>query len=145
MIQGDVMTSEFTIAIHAIVYLSHRKKILSSDLLAENVCTNPARVRKVMGKLKKAGIVATKEGLEGGYLMERQASSVTLREVGEALEVEFVSASWKSGDHNRPCLISSGMGGVMDGIYEELNELCKQRLHDITIEEIGNQIFLNRG
>lgn len=137
------MTSEFTIAIHAMVYLSFRKATVSSDLLAENVCTNPARIRKVMGRLKKAGMVATKEGLDGGYHMEKPAASLTLKDVGEALEVDFVSASWKSGDHNRPCLISSGMGGVMDGIYEELNELCKSRLKDITIEDIGKQIFVD--
>ena len=61
------MTGEFAIAVHALVYLNHKKEVLSSDELAANVCTNPARVRKVMAKLKKAGLLSTKEGAEGGY------------------------------------------------------------------------------
>ena len=46
------MTSEFAIAVHALVYLNHKGETVSSEALAENICTNPARVRKVMAKLK---------------------------------------------------------------------------------------------
>ena len=63
------MTSEFSIAAHALVYLYHKDTTLSSEQLAENICTNPARVRKVMAQLKRAGLVATKEGIDGGYLL----------------------------------------------------------------------------
>ena len=47
------MTSDYCVAVHALVYLNHKAKVLSSEELAENICTNPARVRKVMAKLKK--------------------------------------------------------------------------------------------
>ena len=41
---------------------------VASGLLAENICTNPSRVRRVLAKLKKAGLVQTKEGRQdGGY------------------------------------------------------------------------------
>ena len=33
--------------------------MVSSEVLAENICTNPARVRKVMAQLKRAGLVET--------------------------------------------------------------------------------------
>ena len=57
-----IMNSEFCIAVHGLVFLKLKKQCLSSEALAENICTNPARVRKVMAKLKKAGLVSTKEG-----------------------------------------------------------------------------------
>ena len=44
------MTSEFTIAVHALVFLNHKGETLDSETLAENVCTNPVRIRKVMAK-----------------------------------------------------------------------------------------------
>ena len=56
------MTSEFTVAIHGLVYLHHRGETASSEVLAQNICTNPARVRKVMAKLKKAGLVEHQRG-----------------------------------------------------------------------------------
>ena len=135
------MTSEFAIAVHALVYLNHKNTILASDALAENVCTNPARVRKVMAKLKKAGIISTKEGLEGGYHFEKDSSCVNLRQVCDALEVDFVSASWKSGDKEMDCMIASGMAAIMDEIYADLDELCRKRLESITIASIEAKIF----
>ena len=42
------MNSDFCVAVHGMVYLYHKKCQLSSDELADNICTNPARVRKVM-------------------------------------------------------------------------------------------------
>ena len=50
------MTSEFAIAVHALVFLNHKGETLSSDALADNVCTNPARVRKVMApEIRRSG------------------------------------------------------------------------------------------
>ena len=57
------------------------------------------------------------------------------------LDVDFVKASWKSGNPEMKCLIASGMAGIMDGIYEGLNEECRARLKSITIEDINQKIF----
>lgn len=135
------MTSEFTVAVHALVYLNHRQEHISSEVLAKNVCTNPARIRKVLAKLKKAGFVATKEGIDGGYRFLREPQEIDLRQVADALEVRFVNSSWKSGDEHMECLIASGMSGILDGIYGELDQACRQRLERITIADIDRQIF----
>ena len=47
------MTSEFAIAVHALVFLDRSNATIASEELADNVCTNPVCIRKVMGKLKK--------------------------------------------------------------------------------------------
>ena len=49
------MDSSFNLAVHALVCLSHSGRSLSSEALAENICTNPTRVRRVMAGLKKTG------------------------------------------------------------------------------------------
>lgn len=135
------MSSEFSVAVHALVFLNHKGTTLSSEELAKNVCTNPARIRKVMAKLKRAGLIDTKEGVDGGYHFVLDPSSVTLRQICEALEIRFVSASWQSGDTDMKCLIASGMAAVMDDIYGQLDLLCRERLDGITIRDIDKQIF----
>ena len=57
---GDITNSSFSIAVHALVYLNHMDRVLSSEELARNVCTNPLLIRRAMSKLKKAGFVDTK-------------------------------------------------------------------------------------
>ena len=138
------MTSDYCVAVHALVYLNHKAKVLSSEELAENICTNPARVRKVMAKLKKAGLVDTKEGAVGGYQSARAPETVTQCEIAEALGERFVCSSWHSGGKDLPCLVASGMAGVMDALYQELDTLCRQRLSHITLADVAHKIFSGR-
>ena len=82
------MNGDYSLAVHALVYLDHRATHLPSQILAENICTNAARVRKVMRLLASAGLIATKEGAEGGYALARPAAEITLRAVAEATGLE---------------------------------------------------------
>lgn len=135
------MTSDFCVAVHALVYLNHKAMVQSSDELAENICTNPARVRKVMGKLKKAGLLKTREGSEGGYLFTADAKEVSLADIAGVLDIRFVDTAWKSGDTDMECLVASGMAGLMDEIFDDLNEQCRERLKHVTIDTLDQRIF----
>lgn len=135
------MNSDFCVAVHALVYLNHKDCVQSSDALAENICTNPARVRKVMAKLKKAGFIETKEGSEGGYRFSGEAAAVSLADIADALDVQFVASSWHSGDSDMKCLIASGMAGLMDDVFDDLDRLCRERLKQKTIAELDSRIF----
>lgn len=137
----DDMTSEFSVAVHALVFLNHRAQVISSEQLAQNVCTNAARIRKIMAKLKKAGLVDTKEGIDGGYLFPCDSHEVNLCMIAEALEAAFVSASWRSGNAEKDCLIASGMAGVLDDIYMDLDRTCHERVKRITIADLDKKIF----
>lgn len=135
------MNSDFIVAVHALVYLNHKADIVSSEALAENICTNAARVRKVMAPLKRAGFVTTREGNVGGYRFAGDASALDLRMVADALGIRFVQSSWHSGDMDRECLVASGMAGIMDDIFLDLDERCRERLAQITIAGIDRRIF----
>ena len=135
------MNSDFCVAVHALVFLNHKASTLSSETLAQNICTHPARVRRVMARLKKAGLVHTKEGADGGYQFLLSPDGVTLRQVADALDLSFVSASWHSGDADKKCLVASGMGGIMDDIFARLDARCRETLGEITIGHIDRRIF----
>ncbi len=138
------MDSSFCVGVHALVYLSHRACLLPSEELAENICTHPARVRKVMAALKRAGMVTTKEGSEGGYRFEGDPEKLTLDQVAQALGIRFVEASWHSGDTNQDCMIASGMAGLMDGIFADLDEGCRKRLAQLSIADLDHAIFRSK-
>lgn len=139
------MNGEFTIAVHALIYLYHHPNtVVSSDVLAKNVCTNPARIRKVMSKLKKSALVSTKEGNEGGYFSKESAENITLESILSALGLPVMELKWHSGRDDLNCFISSGMGAVMEGVYEELDTLCKNHLKEMTLAEISKRILATR-
>lgn len=138
------MTSEFAIGVHALVYMNHKREIVSSEALSENICANPARIRKVMAKLKKYNLINTKEGLGGGYYLEKKVEDITLRDVSDALEEETVKITWKTGDEDNDCMIASGMGAIMDDIYGNINKISAQYLSTINIKEIENTLMKNK-
>ncbi len=138
------MTAEFPLAVHALVYLVHKDGCVSSLELADNICTNPARVRKVMTRLHHAGLIEAARGQGSGYKALPDTGSLRLSTVLEALSEEPLSMNWRSGDIDRECLISSGMGLVMDGIYASLNKECMSLLSQMTIGEIVERLFKNK-
>ena len=136
------MTSDFSVAVHALVYLGHQNATVSSEALGENVCTHPARIRKVMARLVKAGMACAHEGKAGGgYALANDASSITLGAVLKALGGNVVAACWKPGSTHNQCAISSGMAAVLDGLYSRLDAHCMDDLECITIRDIEDQIF----
>ncbi len=92
------MDSSFNLAVHALVCLSHSGRSLGGEALAENICTNPTRVRRVLAGLKKAGDGGTREGLDGGYRLCTDPAALSLRQVAEAINTRFVDCAWHSGD-----------------------------------------------
>ncbi|MEG1824890.1 MAG: Rrf2 family transcriptional regulator [Cloacibacillus sp.] len=135
------MTGEFAIAVHALVYLDHKKSYVSSEELAKNVCTNPARIRMVMGRLKKAGIITTREGVTGGYAVCCDAAALSLRAVSDAVQARFVGSAWRSGDMDMNCLVASGMADVIDGLYAQMDEKCREHLARMTLKDVSDKIF----
>lgn len=135
------MNSDFNVAVHALVYLDHKACTLSSEELAENICTNAARVRKVMSKLRKDELVSSAEGAVGGYALARPGSDIHLDEVASAIGGSFVTCAWRSGNADMECLVASGMGKVMDDIYADLDRQCMDRMHETTIGSITARLF----
>lgn len=134
------MNGLFCVAVHALIYLDKRDCILSSEELAANICTNPARVRKVMSKLKKSGLVETKTGNVGGYHLLRRPSEITLDQIADALEVRFVEPAWHSGGTDLPCMVASGMAEVMDGLFDVLDRHCRSRLSQLRLSDLEAQL-----
>jgi len=136
------MNGDFAVAVHALVFLYHRQDTLSSDTLAWNICTNPVRVRKVMAKLRKAGLVEAREGkIDGGYRSPAGGGDTRLAQILGALDEKCVAPTWRPGGEEPDCLVSSGMAAALDEIYDRLNACCAHELEAITIANVAKRIF----
>ncbi|MFA6937577.1 MAG: Rrf2 family transcriptional regulator [Treponema sp.] len=134
------MNAEFLVAVHALAFLNHKQSCVSSEELAKNICTNPARVRKVMLKLKNAGLVETVSGSLGGYSFTKKAERVSLKDILRATGGTVSDIEWKSGNEDADCLISSGMGKVMDDVIENINLGAEKYLAGITILDVDKKL-----
>ncbi|MFD0957825.1 RrF2 family transcriptional regulator [Paenibacillus chungangensis] len=135
------MNSEFTIAVHSLVFLAYLpERMASSEMIAHNVGTHSARIRKVMSSLRRSGFVDTREGSGGGYRLTIDPKSVTLADIYRVLAHGSLIPSWCSGDPGMDCVVGSNMNEVMQGIFCSAEKQLEGYFKDITIEDVLKQI-----
>lgn len=135
------MNSEFSIAVHSLVLLANRTdRMATSDIIAENVCTHPARVRKVLGILRKHGFVATREGIGGGYILSCDPAKTNLAQVYQAVSAGTLKPGWCSGDPEKGCMIAANVQTVMDGLFQEAELHLEQYWEKWTISDVLSKV-----
>lgn len=135
------MNSEFTIAVHSLVYLASRPdRMATSDMIAHNVNTHPSRVRKVMSCLRKHDYITTKEGIGGGYIMNCNPEDVSLAELYRATSIGSMKPSWCSGTVDNECLVACNMAEVMEHIFSDAEQQLLYYLEQTKIADVLERV-----
>lgn len=129
------LTRKGEYAIRGIIYLAQQppgKMSLISEI-AEAVEVPQTFLAKIFQSFAKLGIVNSYRGTGGGFTLGRAASSITLREVVEAVEGPIIP--------NR-CLIGNGFcdkGAVCNvhPVWRSVQSQVVQILDSVTIEELA--------
>lgn len=135
------MNSEFTIAVHSLVFLANcPERMAVSEAIADNVVTHPARIRKVMSCLRNGGIVETREGARGGYRLTKEPSELSLADIYRLLAQGSIVPSWCSGDPQSDCLVRANMADVLSDIFCKAEKQVETYFSGITIAEVLEHI-----
>lgn len=131
------ISSRFTVAIHVISLISLNQNIVStSEWIAESVNTNPVVIRRVMGKLKKAGLIDIRRGL-GGATLQRNLEDITLLDVYKAVEVVEDGELFQMHDNPNPnCPVGANIQDVLELILVRAQDAMEAVLKEITMEEL---------
>ena len=80
--------TQFAVAVHVLTYLAGTPegRPVSSDELSESTNVNPVYVRRVLGPLRRAGLVRSRPGAHGGWELAVDARTVTLGQVWRLLQ-----------------------------------------------------------
>lgn len=139
--EGFLLNSEFTIAVHSLVLLSHLPgQMATSGEIAANVCTHAARIRKIMGMLRKAGYVKTKEGFGGGFLLNCDPDAVTLADIYRVTSAGSLKPYWCTGDKSQSCPFSSNMQDVMNRLFCDAEKHMEQYLAGRTLGDVLHEV-----
>ncbi len=136
-------SSRFATAAHVLVSLEFNSRRgvtrTSSADLATSVNTNPVVIRGLLQKLLRAELVSTKEGSGGGVHLARPATSITLREVYEAVEDE-PAIKRNARPVHKACPVSCGINPALTPILGHVEEAMLKVLGRTNIADLASDI-----
>jgi len=127
--------SRLSSVLHALLHMAEQDGPVTSDALAECLGTNPVVVRRTMGYLREAGIVASDRGHAGGWRISADLADVTLRQLHEALGEP---AMFAIGNRNEmpACLVEQVVNAALEDTFAEAEALLLKRFSEITLADL---------
>lgn len=96
----------------------------------------PARfLEQVLNAMKKAGLVSSQRGAQGGYVLSRKPSDVSVAEILEALEGPVLRTTELNGGAQGTSPAAALLGKVWDRVHEAERHV----LEAITVEELAGE------
>ena len=115
---------------------------MTSEVLARTYGTHPVVLRRVLAKLKRAGLVSTRRGVGGGSVLARDAADIHLGEIYEAIRERPEILGRHPGDSDE-----AGCGPVAQIVATYVNELTAEaeqallgRLAAVTVEQMDIEV-----
>ena len=133
--------TRFAVALHILTLLAVENKCqpTTSEYLAESANTNPVVIRRLLGLLRRAGLVTAQLGAGGGVILARAAEEITLLEVFCAVretEMFFLDAR----KANPECICGRNLQPVLAGVFREVEGAAYQKLEQITVAQLAVQV-----
>lgn len=130
-----MQNSRFAVAIHTLVLLAVRAgKPTSSDCIAGSVGTNPVLIRRLMGDLRAAGIVESRAGAAGGFVLAKSVERLGLDEIYRAVEDAPLFARHEKANPN--CPIGRAVGSLLDRVLGQAEGSMVQSLKRTTLADL---------
>lgn len=120
-----------SLGLHACAVLAACEEPISVSRLAKVLGASAAHLSKVLQELTKRGLVTSRRGPQGGYVLARPGNEVRLIDVYEAVEGPLPTAT---------CLLPEPIcdgACLLGGLAADVNRLVRDALTRTTLAEFG--------
>lgn len=128
-------STKLSVSIHilSVIEFMENKPVTSEDI-ASSINTNPALVRRLMSRLKKAKLIetSTKLGVMG---LAKKPEDISLLDIFIAVE-EQTDLFSIHGNTNQNCPIGAKIETTLKDIYDEIQKVTNQKLAAVTLADI---------
>ena len=97
------------------------------DALAQREDVSSSFLVQIFNDLRRAGIVDSRRGKQGGYLLARDPANISLRDIAEALEPNLLQKSFSSNGES---------GTAIAAAWEQVSEDLNSQLAAISLAKL---------
>ena len=121
-------------AVRIVQYLAQSNERRDAQSIADSTCVSLRFTLKILRKLVAADIVQSFKGAHGGYTLSRPASSITLRQVIEAVEGPYRFS--RCVDNGYACNCSSVTACPFHSVFDDITQMVIQKLDEATFDSL---------
>jgi len=114
------------------MHMAQHKGPVTSEVLAKAMDTNPVVVRRIMAGLRDDGYVRSEKGHGGGWVIARDLSKITLRDIYDALGSPSLFAMGNRTEAPG-CLVEQAVNAVLDSAFDDAEALLLSRLGNVSL------------
>jgi len=132
------ITSKFTVAVHILTCIDifGGQMRVTSDFLSGSTGVNAVIVRGVLGQLRNAGIVETRQG-SGGAHLAKALDEITLYDIYKAVDcVDDEGLFHFHENPNADCPVGRNIHKAMDGRLEAAQAALENELKSTTLAQV---------
>ena len=135
------MNGRFHISVHILTLLDAAKgELVSSDYLAGSINTNPALVRKELSNLRKHGLIISKEGKAGGYMLAKSPEQIRFADVYEAVKQTAILGQARN-EPNPKCPVGRQINQHLKDMDKEIGDAVIKKLYDFNLADFSEKFY----
>ena len=108
---------KLALALHSLGHLALRQTPMTSEAIAAQNQTHPVVVRRVLGRLRDAGLLLSEKGHAGGWQLAKPADQISVADVYRAIDEPFLAIQLPQAPPE--CSIVAAMQGMVRAAMAE--------------------------
>lgn len=134
---------KYSDAIHILAYLDiYKDGDLSSKAIASSVEANASVIRNLMGDLRKAGLIESRQGVTGATLA-KAPKDISLLDIYNAVNMDhdLLHIDPKT---NPKCVVGGNIQDTLNKTYREIEEKATDEMEQISLQDIIDDISVRQ-
>lgn len=130
--------TQFAVAVHVLTMLAGLpRELQSSEVMAASVGSNPVHIRRVLARLREAGVVASRPGPHGGWQLLRSPEDTTLADVWRVINGDDPVLGVHAADPN--CEVGQRIQANLEAVDRRALAAVEAELESTTLAELAAQ------
>lgn len=139
-----MIDQRFAVSVHIMTVLAyhqthHQDDLMTSELLAGSIGTNPTVIRRLISKLVDAGLLESFKGKTGGVKLAKTAKEISVKDIYLAIsDKRLIACSDKTPLED--CKVSCSMGKIFESVIEGVEKSSQSYLASIRLSDLAAKV-----